>query len=98
MPDGSLSGFATSSPNAAEYGSTAPGNPAGTSAPRGHFPLNFEEPRNGGPKLKMTPNKIAQARSMYDAGQHTVQEIADTFGVSRPTIYRHLAPPGRAEA
>src|SRR3954453_2070761 len=44
MPDGSLSGFATSSPNAAEYGSTAPGNPAGTSAPRGHFPLNFEEP------------------------------------------------------
>jgi len=28
---------------------------------------------------------------MYDAGQHTVQEIADTFGVSRPTIYRHLS-------
>ncbi len=27
---------------------------------------------------------------MYDAGQHTLQEIADTFGVSRPTIYRHL--------
>ena len=27
---------------------------------------------------------------MYDARQHTVQEIADTFGVSRPTIYRHL--------
>ncbi|WP_258071204.1 helix-turn-helix domain-containing protein [Pseudoclavibacter sp. RFBG4] len=24
-------------------------------------------------------------------GGHTVQEIADTFGVSRPTIYRHLA-------
>ena len=47
--------------------------------------------RNGGPKFKMTPTKIAQARAMYDAGQHTVQEIADTFGVSRPTIYRHLA-------
>lgn len=28
---------------------------------------------------------------MYDAGGHTVQKIADTFGVSRPTIYRHLA-------
>ncbi len=27
---------------------------------------------------------------MYDAGQHTVQEIAATFGVCRPTIYRHL--------
>jgi DNA invertase Pin-like site-specific DNA recombinase len=47
--------------------------------------------RNGGPKFKMTPTKIAQARAMYDAKQHTVQEIADTFGVSRPTIYRHLA-------
>ena len=30
---------------------------------------------------------------MFDAGQHTVQEIADTFGVSRPTIYRHLTAP-----
>ena len=54
--------------------------------------------RKGGPKFKMTPNRARQARAMYDAGQHTVQEIADTFGVSRPTIYRHLsggaAPPG----
>jgi DNA invertase Pin-like site-specific DNA recombinase len=46
--------------------------------------------RKGGPKFKMTPTRIAQARSMYDAGQHTVQQIADTFGVSRPTIYRYL--------
>jgi DNA invertase Pin-like site-specific DNA recombinase len=47
--------------------------------------------RKGGPKFKMTPTKIRQARAMYDEGAHTVQEIADTFGVSRPTIYRHLA-------
>jgi DNA invertase Pin-like site-specific DNA recombinase len=46
--------------------------------------------RNGGPKFKMTTTKIAQAQAMYDAGGHTVQEIANTFGVSRPTIYRHL--------
>ncbi len=46
--------------------------------------------RQGGPKFKMTPNRAKQARAMYDAGQHTVQEIADTFRVSRPTIYRHL--------
>ena len=46
--------------------------------------------RKGGPKFKMTPTRIAQARSMYDAGEHTVQQIADTFAVSRPTIYRHL--------
>ncbi|WP_178946204.1 recombinase family protein [Kocuria sp. TGY1127_2] len=46
--------------------------------------------RKGGPKFKMTPTKAKQARAMYDAGEHTVQEIAETFGVSRPTIYRHL--------
>lgn len=46
--------------------------------------------RKGGPKFKMTPTKAQQARAMYDAGGHTVQEIAETFGVSRPTIYRHL--------
>ena len=46
--------------------------------------------RKGGPQFKLTPNRIAQARAMYDGGQHTVQEIADTFGVSRPTVYRHL--------
>jgi DNA-binding transcriptional ArsR family regulator len=46
--------------------------------------------RKGGPKFKMTETRIRQARSMYDAGEHTVQQIADAFGVSRPTIYRHL--------
>lgn len=46
----------------------------------------------------MTTNKIAQARAMYDGGRHTVQEIADTFGVSRPTVYRHLTDRGAAAA
>ena len=36
--------------------------------------------RKGGPKFKMTPTRIAQARAMYDDGKHTVQQIADTFG------------------
>ncbi len=60
--------------------------------------------RKGGPNFKMTPTKVRQARAMYDGGQHTVQEIAETFGVSRPTIYRHLgvaqataSGPGTAE-
>jgi hypothetical protein len=34
---------------------------------------------------------------MYDAGENTMQQIADTFGVSRPTIYRHLATAAAAE-
>jgi DNA invertase Pin-like site-specific DNA recombinase len=46
--------------------------------------------RKGGGRFKMTPIKAKQARAMYDTRQHTVQEIADTFGVSRGTIYRHL--------
>ncbi len=54
--------------------------------------------RKGGPRFKMTPNKIAQARAMYDGGKHTVQEIADTFGVSRPTVYRYLTDRGAAAA
>jgi len=53
--------------------------------------------RNGGPKFKMTPNKIAQARAMYDDGKHTVQQIADTLGVSRPTVYRHLTDRGAGD-
>ena len=41
----------------------------------------------------MTPQRITQARALYDAGELTVQEIAGLLGVSRPTIYRHLDPP-----
>lgn len=45
----------------------------------------------GGPKFKVTPIKIRQARAMYDEGGYTVQETADTFRVCWPTIYRYLA-------
>jgi DNA invertase Pin-like site-specific DNA recombinase len=46
--------------------------------------------RTGGRPVKMTAAKIALARQMYDAKQHTVQQIADMFHVTKPTIYRHL--------
>jgi len=29
-------------------------------------------------------------REMYEAGELTVAQIAAEFGVTRPTIYRHL--------
>ncbi|MEU5853052.1 recombinase family protein [Saccharopolyspora shandongensis] len=54
--------------------------------------------RTGGQKPKMRPKQIELARAMYDEKsedgrrRYTVQEIADEFGVSRPTIYRHLDP------
>lgn len=47
--------------------------------------------RKGGGRVKMSPTKAAQARAMYDAREHTVAQIAETFGVSRGTIYRHLS-------
>jgi DNA invertase Pin-like site-specific DNA recombinase len=53
--------------------------------------------RTGGQKPKLGPRQVMLARQMYDeTGQdgkrkHTVAQIAAEFGVSRPTIYRHLA-------
>jgi DNA invertase Pin-like site-specific DNA recombinase len=53
--------------------------------------------RTGGRKPKLGPRQVMLARQMYDeTGQdgkrkHTVAQIAAEFGVSRPTIYRHLA-------
>jgi len=47
--------------------------------------------RTGGRPPSLTPTKIALARQLYDARQHTLAEIARTLGVSRASIYRHLA-------
>lgn len=52
--------------------------------------------RTGGQKPKLTPRQAKVAQDMYDERgpdghrAHTVQQIADEFGVARPTIYRHL--------
>ncbi len=46
--------------------------------------------RTGGRKPKMRPKQIEVAQGMYDSGNYTVQQIAEEFGVTRPTIYRHL--------
>ena len=61
--------------------------------------------RTGGQKPKLTPRQVRIAREMYDEvgpdgkRRHTVAAIAAEFGVSRPTIYRHLAvDPSPAEA
>ncbi len=53
--------------------------------------------RTGGQKPKLTPRQAIIAREMYEevgpdgALVHTVAQIAAEFGVTRPTIYRHLA-------
>jgi DNA invertase Pin-like site-specific DNA recombinase len=52
--------------------------------------------RTGGQKPKLTARQAKIARAMYEEtgpdGRHihTVAQIAAEFGVTRPTIYRHL--------
>ena len=42
----------------------------------------------------MTPNKLATARRLYEDPENamTMKEIAETVGISRSTLYRHLVP------
>ena len=60
--------------------------------------------RTGGQKPKLGPRQVRLAREMYDETgedgkrRHTVAQIAAEFGVSRPTIYRHLAAAQRSDA
>ena len=57
--------------------------------------------RTGGQRPKLSPRQARIAQEMYDQlgpdgrRAHTVAEIAAEFGVSRPTIYRHLQRSGR---
>lgn len=48
--------------------------------------------RKGGRKPKLTPGKLATARELYDAKEHTVSQIAEIVGVGRSTLYRALDP------
>jgi len=53
--------------------------------------------RTGGQKPKLGARQVALAQQMYDETDdegkraHTVAQIAAEFGVTRPTIYRHLS-------
>ena len=49
--------------------------------------------RQGGrPKKLDTPKKIAMAQSLYDEGKHSINDICQTLGVSRATLYRSIQP------
>jgi DNA invertase Pin-like site-specific DNA recombinase len=55
--------------------------------------------RVGGRKPKLSPDQAALAQQQYDAGEKTVQQIADLFGVPRSTVYGYLnRPAGDAAA
>lgn len=46
--------------------------------------------RVGGRRPKLSSIQVDQVRRMYETGDYTVEQIATTFGCSRPTIYRAL--------
>jgi DNA invertase Pin-like site-specific DNA recombinase len=45
--------------------------------------------KGGRPRL-LDEHAHARLRALYDAGEHTVDQIAAAFSVSRPTVYRSL--------
>jgi len=46
--------------------------------------------RRGGGPPKLSPDQVALAQRLYDAGEHTVAHIASMLTVPRSTIYGHL--------
>jgi DNA-binding MarR family transcriptional regulator len=55
----------------------------------------------GGRQPLMTPAKLATARRLREAQEHTLEQIAGVIGVSRSTLVRHLAgqePSSRLDA
>lgn len=46
--------------------------------------------RKGGRKPKLTAEQARHAQELYDAGNYTVQQIADLLKTPRSTIYGHL--------
>lgn len=46
--------------------------------------------RKGGRRPKLTPEQSVHAQELYDAGDRTVQQIADLLKAPRSTIYGHL--------
>jgi len=51
--------------------------------------------RTGGRPTVWTPEKLAAARAMNQAGEHDVATIARVLGVSRASVYRGLGRPAR---
>jgi len=46
--------------------------------------------RRGGRPPKLSPDQVALAQRLYDAGEHTVAQIAGMLTVPRSTVYGHL--------
>lgn len=79
-------------PNPLESTARQPPRPPRT--PRPHAAPRSPAPTTGrGRPTAMTPDMIESARRMRDSGTRSIDAIAAAYGVSRATLYRHLATP-----
>lgn len=46
--------------------------------------------RKGGPKHKLTPKQVEIVRQLYKVKSHSLEEICDSFGISRVTLWRYV--------
>ena len=46
--------------------------------------------RKGGRPKSLTPDKQALAVKLYDEKQHTIIQICDMMGISKPTLYKYI--------
>lgn len=46
--------------------------------------------RAGDRRPRLAAEQVELAQQLYDAGDKTVQQLADIFGVPRTTVYGHL--------
>src|SRR6266516_6251582 len=49
--------------------------------------------RLGGRPKALNPKQVALARSLYDSREHSIQDICETLGVSRGTLYKYVQRP-----
>ena len=47
-----------------------------------------------GRQPKLSKKQQAELRRMHDAGEHSINDLADVFSISRPTVYRTLKRTG----
>jgi len=65
-----------------------PGPAGGDLAPT--VPGRMSARRVGGRPAALSAHDTARIRQLHATGQHSVQELADRFGISRATLYRRL--------
>lgn len=50
--------------------------------------------KKGGRKEKLKKDQVVTMKLMYDSRQHSIKEICQTMGISKPTFYRYMRKEG----